>query len=349
MINFKKAYITKIISIFIINSFVAANFIYSYPSNYSDALRVPVGEQRTKDRQEEALKAENRNQQRNPTDEQELTDRLIKRKGVEVTAGIYDEAYELLLQHFRKRAEETLEDPVDYIAYIRAIVAEEKKRGKVLIVAIDGNSGAFKTTSAGNLGKAIELSGGKAVVIERDWFIDSRTERYKKQDDELKEADVSLRDNEISLRSDKFEREVLKPLQAFNNGNEQKMTLFLSELYDKYGGELTHSKSFEIDRETIVIIEGNYLLIKEWEEYFDFRILMLAKPSIGIERRLPRDFHSDKDRIKEVFWRINTPSFISYLQQDITKLELLVITDSWNEEILPLSQKIAPSVIRESL
>jgi len=47
MINFKKAYITKIISIFIINSFIAVNFTY--------ALRVPVDSPAAKDRQKEAL------------------------------------------------------------------------------------------------------------------------------------------------------------------------------------------------------------------------------------------------------------------------------------------------------
>jgi len=257
----------------------------------------------------------------------------------------YSRLYDELIQGLRKRSGEIIESPENYITRIKAAIAGKKKKGKVLIVAIDGNSGAFKTTSARDLGKAIELSGGKAVVIERDWFIGSRTQRREMFDDELRGVDVSLRDNEMALRSDKFEREVLKPLQDFNNGNEQKMTLSLSNLYNKDDGGLTRSESFKIDRKTIVIIEGNFLLNEKWNEYFDFKIVVLVKPSIGIERRLVRDSYAEEERIKKIFWRINTPSYIDYLQQHIIKPDLLIITDTWDEgRSVPL-QKIAASCI----
>ena len=52
--------------------------------------------------------------------------------------------------------------------------------------------------------------------------------------------------------------------------------LHLTDLYDKYGGGgLTHSETIKIDRETVVIIEGNYLSIEEWDRFFDLKILML--------------------------------------------------------------------------
>lgn len=323
MEKIKKVYNLKIIAIALSVIFSCVPVAYPYSFFKPDTLRVPSFFQ-------------------NEADE--------KKTETASFVALYDNLYEEAVNHIKEEGIGIIEDPADYIELIKSRIARESKKGKALIVAVDGNSGAFKTTSAKQLAAEIRKSGGKAIVIERDWFIDSREERYKRQNRELEEAEVSLRDNEISLRLGKFEEEVLKPLQNFNNGNEQEMTLSLSELYDKYGGGgLTRFESFKIDRETTVIIEGNYLLTQEWKRYFDFKILMLARPSIGIKRRLPRDYHSDIERVEKIFWRINTASFISYLQKNIIKPDMLIITDSWDEERSASLQRIAPSASRRSL
>jgi uridine kinase len=125
------------------------------------------------------------------------------------------------------------------------------------VVAFDGNSGAFKTTAAEEVAGSIRRKGGKAVVISRDWFIDSRENRYARQDAELSRLGAtgfSLNDNEISLRAGKFE-EALEAISKFNAGRQVSLTLDLSELYAKYeGGGLTRQETITIDRSTGILI-----------------------------------------------------------------------------------------------
>ena len=230
-----------------------------------------------------------------------------------------------------------IEEPItDFHNYIKIIadqvITKRTSKKRLFVIAIDGNSGAAKTTTATELAQhLINEHGKKAVVIERDWFIDSRYNRYSRQDEELSQQEISIRDNEISLRIEKFTVEVLEKLKAFNNSANSKMRLELTELYDKYGGGgLTRTESIEMNHDTIVIIEGNFLLIDAWKKYFDFNVLMLAEPSTGLKRRLPRDHHSDSERVRNIFWRINTPSFIDYLQNLKGSPDLIVRTDSWN-------------------
>jgi putative hydrolase of the HAD superfamily len=218
------------------------------------------------------------------------------------------------------------------VGLIGAKQAELKKLGRICVAAIDGNSGASKSTNARRIKKKLESSGRKVVLIERDWFIGERTKRYKRQDDEIAEHGVCLIDDEISLRIDKIEREVLDKLKGFNGGTAGSVTLDLRELYNEKGGLLDlEPQTITIDRDTIVIIEGNYLLKKRWREYFDARVLMLISPSIGMDLRRKRDGAAAKGSRDPTpaFWRINTPSFIDYMRREIVTPDLVAVTDTW--------------------
>jgi Uridine kinase len=223
----------------------------------------------------------------------------------------------------------------------------ENGKKKTFMVAIDGNSGAIKTTTAKDIVKKLTASGMKAVLISRDWFIDSRTERYKRQDEVMERSKYGYSDNEISLIAEKLKSEVFERLRQFNESADDAINIELTGLYDKNSGELKMSKTIPVDRGTIVVIEGNYLLGKRWSKYIDLGVMMLAKPSIGIARRLPRDSHPDKDRIRKVFWRINTPSFLRYLKKGVSlKPSLTVITDSWQRQEV-VSEKQASIIKNE--
>lgn len=249
-----------------------------------------------------------------------------------------NEAYENIVRSLKgKRIKEPIIDKAQYVREVKDLVyrvrAESKMAGRAFVVAVDGNSGAIKSSSAQEIARMIREAGGKAVVIERDWFIKSRDERYRRQDAELAGAEISLRDDEISLRRGKFEREVLKKLRQFNAGNAESMTLDLKDLYNKKDeGRLTRSERIQIDRDTVVIIEGNYLLKAKWAGYFDIRTLMLAHPSVGLERRLPRDAHTDSIRVTNTFRRINTPSFIHYMRHGMVEPDVIAITDTWKKD-----------------
>ncbi|HQP92097.1 MAG TPA: hypothetical protein PLU24_05425, partial [Candidatus Omnitrophota bacterium] len=209
-------------------------------------------------------------------------------------------------------------------------IMRRRKDGNIFVVAQDGNSGAFKSTTAEKIASILREAGIKVVLISRDWFLRDRSEKYKDQDDLLEKEAYVLTDDQISLRREKFENEVLNKLQEFKLSDESALTLSLKELYNKWkdDGRCTREETLEIDRSTVVIIEGNYLLTKRWKKYFDYRILMLAKPSIGLDRRLDRDSHAPQDRVKKIFWRINTSSYMNYLKKYILKPNRIITTDS---------------------
>ncbi|MBM3244799.1 MAG: HAD-IIIC family phosphatase, partial [Candidatus Omnitrophica bacterium] len=246
-----------------------------------------------------------------------------------------------------------IEEPVtnkdSHLSVIKSEIDKKIKAnpGKIFVVAIDGNSGAFKTTQAARLAELINHSGGRAVVISRDWFIHERDRRYSNQNDALFFKAHSFDDDEISLRRADFETSCLNKLKEFKQQDTQEATLFLTELYDATSGQLTGRQEITITAGTIVIIEGNYLLStkKNWHELFDLKVLMLASPSVGIKRRLPRDSHPDKKRIEKVFWRINTPSFVHYLQEEILKPDLVMMTDDNGSFCAAGHNKIAPKCI----
>lgn len=270
---------------------------------------------------------------------------------LEYLAAKYDKLYDDYITNAAQTISFT--DQTGYQQAQKIIQVHEalQKTGSICIAAIDGNSNAFKTTSAQDIANIIRATGRKAVVISRDWFIDSRDARYRRQDEEMARHDVSIRDNEISLRKQKFEQEVLNKLEKFKESADPELVLDLYELYNKYrGGELNRHERLVIDRDTIVIIEGNYLLTREWEQCFDYGILMLAKPSVGMARGLPGDTpHSDSDRIERVFWRINVPSFIHYLQYAIGRHDTVIVADDYTPTLNPRTDEAALSSVLRPL
>lgn len=212
--------------------------------------------------------------------------------------------------------------------------SEREERNRFLIVAIDGNSGALKTTTAEYIvEKLIDNENIHAIRIGRDWFIDSRKKRYDKLKKAIKSKGITLDDNEIYLRRKKFEDEVLNPLEEFKNNTNAELELNLTELYNKKeGGLLTRQENIVITRDTVVIIEGNFLLTELWRKYFDVNILMLAHPLTGIKRRLPRDSHTQSSFVTKVFWQVNTPSFNYYMKKNMVTPDVMIMTDSWKKE-----------------
>jgi uridine kinase len=203
-----------------------------------------------------------------------------------------------------------------------------ESKAKISVLAIDGNSGTYKSTAGNDIKNEIERRGGKAVLISRDWFIDSRRIRYARQNAGMRESRAVLNDDDISLRFDKFREDVLDKLVEFRTSDQDTLMLQLRGLYNSDTGEIDMSRNIVIGRGTLIIIEGNYLLSEKMRKYFDKGILMLAKPSVGISRRIIRDTHPDKERIRMVFWHINTPSFIDYMRNRLVTPDLVIVTDA---------------------
>ncbi|MCX5708145.1 MAG: 6-phosphogluconolactonase, partial [Candidatus Omnitrophica bacterium] len=225
----------------------------------------------------------------------------------------------------------------DVLRQVVSRIIEKRNRNAqaVYLVAIDGNSGALKSTSAVKIAELLRSKGVNVIVIIRDWFIGERTERYQKIDAALSESEFIENDEEIYLRKEKFVAEVLEELERLKSGEYESKELRFTELYNREDeGRLNKvipedgEPPMAISRGTVVIVEGNYLLKRAWQKYFDFRIMMLVKPSIGAERRGKRDDFTEKNKVKEMFWRVNTPSYFEYLKRENPLVDLVITTDS---------------------
>ena len=204
-----------------------------------------------------------------------------------------------------------------------------KDEKKAYVQVVEGNQAAFKSTTVGHIVGKMSEAGKKVVIIKRDWFLRGGIERRGRHLADLSVREISLNDysNEI-FRNDKFEAEVLKKLNDFNEGFEEQLILELSGLFDRnHGLDETHTERIVIDRETTVIIEGVGMLKREWEKYYDGTLMLLVKPSTSLERRLSRGAVANTADLSNIHWRINVPSFLEFLQEDLAKPDLIITTD----------------------
>ncbi|MBI4706705.1 MAG: response regulator [Candidatus Omnitrophica bacterium] len=200
---------------------------------------------------------------------------------------------------------------------------------KALVVALDGNS-VFETATAEKIKYALGLEGINVVLIHGDLLTRVRMQRHRWQDHELSHNEISVNDNKISSRKIVL-RGLLRSIRNFNKGRENELIYELKDLYDEDGcGELTlPPQLLTINRQrSVVIIERNYLLVRQWRKYFDLKIQMLVNPLVGLQRSMPLDNYKGTSRVKEIFWRINTPSFMHYLEHCCLP-DIAIISDNW--------------------
>lgn len=204
------------------------------------------------------------------------------------------------------------------------------QENKVFVQAVDGNQASLKSTTAQNIASKINATGKKAVVIQRDWFLFGSEQRRQAHIADLDQNEISFDDySDQYFRRKKFERDVLQKIQEFNNNPQQdKLVLDLKELYGRDNGpDTTYSKTIEIDRSTIIIIEGINLLRKSWREFYDGTLLNLVNPYQSLQMRLRRPTNINVEAVTDIHWRSNVPSFMKYLQEEITRPDLILIVD----------------------
>lgn len=153
-------------------------------------------------------------------------------------------------------------------------IKEEYKKHKLdrpFIVAIDGLGGAGKTTLVDQL--EFELNNVVAIHID-DHIVDTRL-RYNTGHDEWFEY-YQLQWNTILLRENLFEK-------LHQNAKE----LCLS-FYDKEK-DISTIRTINLPLNSIVIIEGIFLLREEWKAYYDYIIYLDCPTEVRYERVLLRD------------------------------------------------------------
>lgn len=144
-------------------------------------------------------------------------------------------------------------------------------KSRPFIVAIDGLGGSGKTTLTNHLQKWLH----DVVVIHMDDHIVCKEQRYNTGHEEWYEY-YQLQWDTKYVQANVFEK-----LHA----NEQ--TLYLP-FYDKEKDRVTY-RSVPILENSIVLMEGVFLLREEWKAYYDFTIYLDCPKAIRSARVLQRD------------------------------------------------------------
>jgi uridine kinase len=160
------------------------------------------------------------------------------------------------------------------------------------IVAIDGLSGAGKTTMVKELEDGLK-SKCDVTIIHMDDHIVENNKRYNTGYDEWYEYYYLQWDIEL------IKNELLKKIHS-------NFTNFPLPYYDKDSNNTT-VKEITISTDSIILIEGIFLQRKEWKTFYDYIIFLDCPKEIRYERVLNRDlyigdFQTRLNKYKRRYW-----------------------------------------------
>lgn len=139
------------------------------------------------------------------------------------------------------------------------------------IVAIDGLSGAGKTTFVNQLKSELDT----ILVIHIDDHIVERKKRYETGHEQWYEY-YQLQWDTVFLEE-----------QLYKKIHQNERQLYIP-FYDKDGDTCTY-RTIHLSSYPIIIIEGVFLLREEWENYYDYIVFLDCPKEIRYERVLQRD------------------------------------------------------------
>ena len=172
-----------------------------------------------------------------------------------------------------------------FTAFIEEIQIQYKKHtfNRPFIIAIDGLSGAGKTTLVHKLNTIID----NVVIIHIDDHIVRKEMRYNTGNDEWFEY-YQLQWDTNALKETLFE---------MLHQNKHQLQLFF---YNKEEDTLT-CNTIKLSPNCIVIIEGIFLLRDEWKAYFDYIVFLDCPREVRYERVLHRDTYigNFEERLKK--------------------------------------------------
>ncbi|KOP82669.1 uridine kinase [Bacillus sp. FJAT-21945] len=161
------------------------------------------------------------------------------------------------------------------------------------IVAFDGLSGVGKTTLVHRIDRELRNNGCKVVIIHIDDHIVERNKRYDTGYEEWYEYyylqwDVNLLSTDLFRKLHNNKNDLILP---FYNHSEDTLTL----------------KKISIPNDSIILIEGIFLLRKEWRSFYDYTIFLDCPRDVRYERVLKRDsyigdYQERLNKYKRRYW-----------------------------------------------
>ncbi|WP_064099872.1 MULTISPECIES: kinase [unclassified Sutcliffiella] len=153
----------------------------------------------------------------------------------------------------------------------------EYSRGRPFIIGIDGLGGSGKTTLACKLKRELIAASYETVILHIDDYIVEREKRYQTGNAEWYEYYYLQWDVEL------IQGELFRKL----NRNNSPITL---PFYD-HSINAIRNKNVNIPSNAIIIIEGVFLLRKEWRSFFDFSVFLECSHELRSKRVLGRDVY----------------------------------------------------------
>ncbi|MFH1868013.1 MAG: hypothetical protein ABH843_03480 [Candidatus Omnitrophota bacterium] len=229
---------------------------------------------------------------------------------------------------------------------------------EMVVASIDGGSGSGKTTIADELSKYLTSRGYNTVIMGLDMFLKDRRWRHAVQklvtgekltaDESLLLGDSTI--SEIRPHGEHLDEEtffdieraesIAREITRFRYSEQDTHELVVDNAYvQRTKG--TETRSFQIDKKTIVIIDGKYANTKALQKCYDIRFLLKDNPDrtkAKFEMRTRILSPNDADR-QMVFYDLSlVPSYMRYLSYPETVADYIIdiSTDEWT--LVPFSK-----------
>ena len=160
---------------------------------------------------------------------------------------------------------------MDMVRQVISTSYAKRKQARPFIVAIDGLSGAGKTT----LVERLRGISSNELILHIDDFIVERHRRYETGQSESMEYYALQWDVKLLVNV------LFEPLSR----GETRLAL----PYYKRDTDEVVMRTIEIDKDTLILIEGIFLLRDEWRAYFDYIVYLDCPREVRYERVLNRD------------------------------------------------------------
>ena len=198
----------------------------------------------------------------------------------------------------------------------------KKRKNKAFVIGINGIDGAGKTQFAISLAGFFEAGGHQIQLIHLDDFHNPKAIRYAGSD----QADNYYNK---SFNIDLIIKKILSPIKKKSPVSLRLKTLNLTT--DKYENE----HDYNIDVNTIVILEGVFLFRKELAAYLDYKVFLDISLEERKRRALIRDSQASLDKYNIKY----LPAQMKYLENYPPTKVAHIIIDNANWEypsIIPI-------------
>ena len=198
---------------------------------------------------------------------------------------------------------------------LERLALERRPDGRPCLVAIDGINAAGKTTFAAAFAAHLVALGLTAHVVHVDDFHHPRRYRYA----------TGHNGRAFYERYIDFDRLVADVLQPLRREGRLGATL---QLLDVPSDELTLVKTFHIEPDSIVLVEGIFVLRRDLRSVFDLRVYLDTSFSISIARGRRRWTHLPGAEVERRFRRKYLPGQTLYLKHHRPRAAADVIIDN---------------------